>query len=405
MRSTDEQMFERGPAEDIRSRILVAHFYGAMDAGAAGRLAVGEMLRSLPFERVATFDADQFIDYRSHRPIVTVKDWTTESMETPELVLDRVKDDLGNPILVLHGPEPDAKWETFARIIGEFVAEAGVEITVSFHGVPSGVPHTRPTPVHVQATDASLVPAQPKMATTMQFPAPATTFLQNRLAESGVNGIALLAAVPFYMSDTGYPAGASALLSSLSDFADLSLPVGELEQGAHEDQGTIAQLIEQNPEILQTVSALEEHYDAWTGEGSGVPLGALGQRENLEKTRKESKDIGDVIEAYLANLEAEAEPEPEEAEPESGPADEDPLAAALRRVELRRKDPEAAARLRAPLHRAPGDGIDEAGAANPDGPAEDAPGEDGAPGDDRDVADGTRKDHEGGFEASRDASD
>lgn len=353
VRSTDEALFERSDVEDVSAKILVASFHGVIDAGAAGGLAVSEMLRSLPSERVATFDPDAFLDYRSHRPFMTVKDWVTESMETPELVLDRVRDDLGNPILVLHGAEPDAKWESFARIVSGLALEAGVEIVVSFHGIPSGVPHTRPVPVHVQATDASLVPEQPKMAATMRFPAPATTFLQARLAERGVNGMALLAAVPFYVADTGYPAGASALLRALSDFADLSLPVGELEQGAAEDQGTIGRLLEANPEILQTVGALEEHYDAWTGEGSpGMPLGGLDRGEPLENPRKSAKDIGDVIEAYLANLESEPARETPP-EPAEEPEELDPLRAALRRVALRESDPAAAARLRAPLHRAP----------------------------------------------------
>ena len=364
MRPNDALMVDREDADDIRARILVIHFFGAMDAGASGRLAVSEMLRSLPSERIATFDIDQFIDFRSHRPIATVKDWVTESVEVPELALDRVRDDLGNPILVLHGPEPDAKWETFSRIVADFAEEAGVEITVSFHGIPSGVPHTRPTPVHIQASDPSFVPAQPKMASTMQFPAPASSFVQHRLAGRGINGIALLAAVPFYVMETGYPKGASALLSALSDFGDLSLPVGELEQGAAEDRATIEQLVEANPEIVRTVTALEEHYDAWTGEGRTMSLGALSDRGAFDEAHKESKDIGDVIEAYLANLskgeETESEAPSEPAGPSSGEevppeADEDPLAAALRRVELRRSDPEAAARLRRPLHRAPED--------------------------------------------------
>lgn len=355
MRSTDENLFQRGDLEDATARILVAQFNGAFDAGGASRLAVEEMLRSLPSERVATFDPDAFLDYRSHRPFATVQNWVVESMEAPELVLDRVKDDLGNPVLVLHGAEPDAKWESFARIVAGLAAEAGVEIVVAFHGVPSGVPHTRPTPVHVQATEKSLIPEQPQMAQTMRFPAPMTTFLQTRLAERGIHGIMFLAAVPFYVADSAYPAGASALLGALSELADLSLPVGELEQDAAEEQAAIERLLESNAEMQHTVSALEEHFDAWSGVGSvGVPLGDLGSRAPLGAERKNEKDIGDVIEAYLANL--------EESPAEGAAADEkpveavddglDPLQAALRRVELRRSNPEAAKRSGAPRHRA-----------------------------------------------------
>lgn len=359
MRSTDENLFRREGLEDANARILVAQFNGAFDAGGASRLAVEEMLRSLPSERVATFDPDAFLDYRSHRPLATVQDWVVESMEAPELVLDRVKDDLGNPVLVLHGAEPDAKWESFARIVAGLAAEAGVEIVVSFHGVPSGVPHTRPTPVHVQATEKPLIPEQPQMAQTMRFPAPMTTFLQARLAERGIPGIMFLAAVPFYVADSGYPAGASALLGALSELADLSLPVGELEQDAAEELSTIERLLESNAEMQHTVSALEEHFDAWSGVGSvGVPLGDLGSRAPLGAERKTEKDIGDVIEAYLANLEeSPAEASAADEEPVEAVDDGlDPLQAALRRVELRRSNPEAARRTGAPRHRAESSG-------------------------------------------------
>ena len=367
MRSTDEDLFWRGDAEDTKARILVAQFNGAFDAGGAARLAVEEMLRSLPTERVATFDTDAFLDYRSHRPFATVSDWVLESVEMPELVLDRVKDDLGNPVLVLHGAEPDAKWESFSRIVTELATRAGVEIVFSFNGMPSGVPHTRPTPVHVQATEQSLVPEQPQMAATLRFPTPMTTFLQARLANQGIPGIVFLAAIPFYVADAAYPAGASALLSALSDLADLSLPVGELEQDAAEEHTAIERVLESNSEMQRTVAALEEHFDALSGAGKdGVPPGEWAERTPLRSERKTEKDIGDVIEAYLANL-AE-QPEKDEAEEAQAEEESDPLQAALRRVELRRLNPNAPRNVGRPRHSAQSES-DESAASSSAGPS------------------------------------
>ena len=229
MRINAPALSEEAPAAGAKAKILLIHFDGAIDAGGAGRMAIGQMLRSLHNERVATFDADALVDYRSHRPIITVEDWVSSpDMVMPQTVLDLVEDDMGNPILVLHGAEPDAHWESFTNAISGICERAGVEITFSLHGVPSGVPHTRPTPVHVQATDASLLPAGgATIANHMQFPAPLSTFVQIRMGQRGMGGLALLGAVPFYMADTGYPAASSALLTSFAKFADLSLPVGE----------------------------------------------------------------------------------------------------------------------------------------------------------------------------------
>lgn len=218
-----------------------------------------------------------------------------------------------------------------------------MEITFSLHGVPSGVPHTRPTPVHVQATDESLLPSGGQIANHMQFPSPLSTFMQIRMGQQGIGGLALLGAVPYYMADTGYPAASSALLTSFAKFADLSLPVGDLEQGAAQDQESIEKLVEGNPEISHTVSALEEHFDAWTGGTGAIPLPGMGHPPATSNEEMIPKDIGDVIEAYLAQVsraqDAEIEsvqraPRNEDAEE---PAKPDTIEDVLARVEARRR--------------------------------------------------------------------
>ena len=351
-------LYEDGPAAGAKAKILLIHFDGAIDAGGAGRMAIGQMLRSLHNERVATFDADALVDYRSHRPIITVEDWVSSpDMVMPQTVLDLVEDDMGNPILVLHGAEPDAHWESFTNAISGICERAGVEITFSLHGVPSGVPHTRPTPVHVQATDASLLPAGgATIANHMQFPAPLSTFVQIRMGQRGMGGLALLGAVPFYMADTGYPAASSALLTSFAKFADLSLPVGDLEQGAAQDQENIEKLVENNPEIAHTVSALEEHFDAWSGGDGAIPLPSMGQPPAARGEEKATKDIGDVIEAYLAQVSRAKDEEiqsvqraPRVDNPEE-PVKPDTLEDVLARVQARRNGQEPGPS--APRHRA-----------------------------------------------------
>ena len=292
----DQEAYDDGPAKGARAPILLTHFDGAMDAGTAGHLAIEQLLHTLDTQRVATFESDMFIDYRSHRPVMNIDDWVTTSLEVPEIALDLVYDDAGVPLLVLHGPEPDAKWETFVRAVSHLAEQAGVEISFSLHGIPSGVPHTRPTPVHMHATDGSLLPEQPQMSGTMRFPAPMTSFLQSHLASQGIDGVTMLAAVPYYMSDTQYPRAASALLTSLSDYADLSLPVGDLERGASEEIDQVTQLIEANEEVSRTIAALEKHYDALATASNSTETFRL---PDSESSAMSAEDITETIEEFL----------------------------------------------------------------------------------------------------------
>ncbi len=261
--SRTHELFEPGPAKGAAAKILVAHLEGALDAGSAGGLAVHQLLRNLDPERVATFESDELIDYRSHRPVMEVADWVTTGVRVPQIALDRVHDDQGQPLLVLHGQEPDSKWGRFTDAVLELANEAGVEVIFALHGLPAAVPHTRPTAVHVQSTDADLVPDQPQMGGVAQFPAPYTSFLQHRFAQQqGRTGLTLLATVPYYMANATFPGASSALIRRLADIASLSLPVGDLERGAGQEASQVDQLVEQSRDLAGTVSALERHFDS-----------------------------------------------------------------------------------------------------------------------------------------------
>ena len=355
-------------APPIRARILVMYFDGAMDAGASGRMAAEQMLRALPTTHIADFEAEDFINYRSHRPVITVKNWVTQEVELPKISLDLLRDDRGESFLLLHGPEPDYRWEEFAERVRKIVSDAGVEVVFGMTGVPSGVPHTRPTPVHVHTTDASLVPAQPHMAATMQFPGSIVSFLQWKLKQAGIDGMTLLAIVPYYMSESAYPAASSAILRKLTEFSGLSLPVGDLEQGAAEDLDTFAALVDANPEVQHTVRALEEHYDSFSGDGLGIPLNAVPSAFSVQNPQDKESDasgITDAIEAYLASVTdgaagVDLSEEPVE-KPVQAPSTEELLAQALERIAQREKKGEGSTVPHAPRHRGDATSVEVSG--------------------------------------------
>ena len=54
--------------QDSGSVVLLHAMQGFVDAGSATRLAADDLLAELDHRVVATFDADQLVDYRSRRP-------------------------------------------------------------------------------------------------------------------------------------------------------------------------------------------------------------------------------------------------------------------------------------------------------------------------------------------------
>lgn len=279
-----EELYDDGPAKGAKAPILITHFEGAMDAGSAGTLAVIQLLHTLSTQRVATFDTDQLLDYRAHRPVMEVDEWVTTDVVTPEIALDLIHDDAGTPILILHGPEPDWRWNTFRDAVGQLAEDAGVEVVFSFHGLPAAVPHTRPATVHLQSTDRDLIPSQPLMGGQARFPAPLSSFLQHHLRKGGITGVTLLTTVPYYLADSTFPRASSAILRRMADMADLQLPIGDLERGADEDANQVEKLLTGNPDLQRTVSALEQHFDSIAvAAAEGVRIDGRGEtQQDLE---------------------------------------------------------------------------------------------------------------------------
>ncbi|MDI9589259.1 MAG: PAC2 family protein [Acidobacteriota bacterium] len=294
MKSYELMNFE----EDVNcySPILLTHLSGATDAGSAGALAIEQLLSSLPVKRVATFDVDRLIDYRANRPTVTINNWEVMGVDIPEIALDLVQDDAGIPILVLHGPEPDQKWQRFAEELKRFTEDAGVEIVVSMTGMPAAVPHTRPTMVHLQSTDPDLVEGQPQLAGgEIQFSASANTFVHHALAEDGVEGVTFLAAVPYYMANMDYPRASLALLESMSSVLDLNLPTGNIEAGTQMVGDQLEQLVTENPEVVNLVGMLEKHFD----EEISDEVKEIGGFPSPEDFAFDLEDAGDLLEPSI----------------------------------------------------------------------------------------------------------
>ena len=118
-------------AETAGGPVLVTALDGFLDAGNAGGLAVRHLLAGDQGRVVASFDIDAFYDYRARRPPMTFSESRYEDYEPPRLVVRLNHDSLGTPYLLLHGPEPDTRWEGFATAVREVVEHFDVRLTVT----------------------------------------------------------------------------------------------------------------------------------------------------------------------------------------------------------------------------------------------------------------------------------
>lgn len=257
---------------ELTDPVLLYHFDGFVDAGAAGRLALGHLLAELEHRVVATFDVDRLLDYRSRRPIMVFDTDRWVECESPELAVYSVKDVTGTPFLLMSGPEPDREWELFTRSVGTLVDRLGVSKLVTVHGIPMAVPHTRPLGVTMHASRPELMNSQTSVFGRVQVPGSAAALIEFRLGAQGHDALGFAVHVPHYLSQTEYPTAAVTALEAVTRNTGLVFPLEGLRESAERTTVEIEEQIQASAELSSAITGLEQQYDAFA---------AGAERENL----------------------------------------------------------------------------------------------------------------------------
>jgi len=248
--------------------VLVHALTGFIDAGSAGQLLRDHVLESLEHRLVATFDVDQLLDYRSRRPLMVFDRDHWESYDEPSLELHAVTDTEGRTFLLLEGAEPDVSWERFIVAVRHLIERLEVRLTIRVHGIPMGVPHTRPTAVTAHGTRPELTEGREPWVGRIQVPGSMINLLELRLGQTGHDAMGFAVHVPHYLAQAEYPGAAAALADQVAAAGGLSIPTAPLRSAAEETRTQIDEQVAASPEVAAVVQALEQQYDAFVG-GSG----------------------------------------------------------------------------------------------------------------------------------------
>ena len=281
--------------------VLLTALDGFLDAGSASALAVGHLLESSPGRVVASFEVDEFYDYRARRPPMSfVRDHYSD-YEAPRLVVRLMHDDRRAPYLLLTGPEPDVRWEAFAEGVRAVVESFEVRLTVSMGSVPMAVPHTRPVQVTNHATAQRLLVADNVWRGEIRIPSSAQSLLELRLGEWGHDATGFVAHIPHYVAQFGYPEAAAAMLRQVSVVTGLEWDTAALDAAAAARQAEIAEQVAESEEVGAVVAGLEQQYDAFHSGGPNLlddDGGALPDSKDLPT----GEELGAQFEQFLAGL-------------------------------------------------------------------------------------------------------
>lgn len=282
---------------------LVSALDGFLDAGNAAALAAQHLIRAStdaggPNLVVATFEIDELHDYRARRPAITFARDHYEQYEAPRLVVRLLHDAGGTPFLLMHGPEPDIRWEAFARAVREVVTRFSVNRMINLASVPMAVPHTRQMALTQHANAEDLIDYTSPWTGELRVPSSASALLEIRLGEWGHPALGFVAHIPHYLAQLDYPHASVALLEQVEKSGRITVDLTELRELATERDVDIARYLNENDELADVVEALERQYDTFSR--------AEAEGENLlaeEQPLPTGEEIGKQFEQFLADLE------------------------------------------------------------------------------------------------------
>ncbi|MYH98767.1 MAG: PAC2 family protein [Acidimicrobiia bacterium] len=277
---------------DLADPVLVVALDGWVDAGFGMRNATEIMVKADDAALVASFDADLLVDHRARRPTMTVREGRVDDISWPAIRLQQVSDLDQRPFLVLHGPEPDFRWQAFCTAVDELVQRLGVSRVVALGAYPAAVPHTRPVRLSATGTSQDLIERFGSPAGTLEVPAGISAALAKRFEAAGLETVSVWAQVPHYASGSSFPAATAALFQGLRAVADLRFDPAPLIAEGLEVSRRLDTMIAQNSSHKRLLGQLESAYDTSMGDqGEEIPTGdeLAEELERFLRDQDESK--------------------------------------------------------------------------------------------------------------------
>jgi len=248
---------------------LIAGLTGFADAGAGVTQLSEYLTESVDNRLIATFDADELLDYRARRPTIHFDEDHVTDYTPPSLALYLGTDEIGQQFLFLTGFEPDFQWERFAAALLGLIARFRVKTTTWVHAIPMPTPHTRSIGVTVSGNRVELIDSMSIWKPNTQAPATALHLVEYRLQEMGHPTVGFVLLIPHYLADTEYPDAAVTAIESISAATGLIFPTDHLREDGREFLAKIDAQLETNQELARLVGTLEERHDSYM---EGNPL-------------------------------------------------------------------------------------------------------------------------------------
>jgi proteasome assembly chaperone (PAC2) family protein len=254
----------------LRNPVMVMAFSGWNDAAEAASGAVEHLLSGwrdigddvVP-ELIADVESEDYYDFQVNRPVVSIDESQIRSITWPTTqVFGLSIPSMARDLVIVTGVEPSMRWKSFTSDLLDLADDLEVSLIVTFGSLLADTPHTRPITVTGTGAHPSISARLGVSVSKYEGPTGILGIIQDGCMRRGIDAISLWAAVPHYASDAPSPKATLALINTLEDFLDISIPLSDLPEAADAWEKDVNDLAAEDNEVAEYVKALEESKDA-----------------------------------------------------------------------------------------------------------------------------------------------
>jgi proteasome assembly chaperone (PAC2) family protein len=275
----------------LRSPMLICSFRGWNDAASSSSRALASVAESLDAELVAQIDPEEFFDFQTTRPTITLKEGQARHIEWPQNNMYTARVPAADRDLVLFdGTEPNLRWRTFSEGIATAADALGAEMVITMGALVAEVSHTLPVPITGLASSEELVEELDLERSNYEGPTGIVGVVHDCCRQLGMTSASLWAAVPHYVAAVPNPKAALALIRRLEGLTGIAVDASELEAETESYEEQIGRAVAANPEIKELVERIEaEQVEQLGDDGADLPSADTIARDFQHFLRQQGK--------------------------------------------------------------------------------------------------------------------
>ena len=248
----------------LRNPVLIAAFTGWGDMAGSAIATMDHLREQWNATPIAEIEPESYFDFTVQRPRVRLEDGE-RMLDWPEIRFYVAQPDgPDHDFVLLSGAEPSLRWRTFTGVVEELMRAVGATTSITIGAQPAAMPHTRPMPVTLSASDTRFEEQFGLKSPVSRYQGPTGIVGVLNLHHRSLDwrNASLWAMAPHYLTMGANPNAAIALVKTLDRGFHTNTSIEALEQRADVFAGQIREAMRSFSEADDYVRQLEEQYDA-----------------------------------------------------------------------------------------------------------------------------------------------